>query len=174
MGVLGENAVMNTRWLWLKRALVVLTLLFIWGNSMLPGALSGQESRFVYSIIQPIAAPIERLLTEHGFSVDPDHLVRKTAHFTEYLMLGIWLSVLLRRDGRASFLLTAGLCLGAALLDEGIQMFAMDRGPSFADVALDFCGALVGIGIAALLAALIRALRRKRPKHAGRERSGKR
>ena len=41
----------------IKRILIVvilLTLAFIWGHSMMPGDMSGEESGFVYRILSPV------------------------------------------------------------------------------------------------------------------------
>ena len=154
---------MRSRTFWWKLALAALLLLFIWGNSMLPGSLSSRESRLVHRVLEPIALPVEQRLEAMGFSVDPDHMMRKTAHFAEYLCLGAALFLLLLGpDGRSRLPLTAGLSLLAALCDEGIQMFSEARGPSLSDVALDFVGACVGIALAALVVRLVRAARRKK------------
>ncbi len=66
-------------------------------------------------------------------------LIRKSAHFTEYLVL-FWLLVrgpMARRPH-----LALGLCVLYAFLDEGHQMLVPGRTPSIYDVGIDFSGAL--------------------------------
>ena len=66
-------------------------------------------------------------------------LIRKAAHFTNYAIL-FWLLVrgpLARRPYAA-----LACCVVYAFLDEGHQVFAIGRGPSLYDVALDSSGAL--------------------------------
>ncbi|MBO5031948.1 MAG: VanZ family protein [Lachnospiraceae bacterium] len=74
--------------------------------------------------------------------------IRKIAHFTEYFLLAVSVSIPLYVYGiRGIWLvLTAGiLCSGFAALDEFHQLFVQGRGASVRDVIIDSCGALVGI-----------------------------
>lgn len=74
-----------------------------------------------------------------------DHLLRKTAHFTLYFILGCSLTGCFRRQKRVPYVL-AVLVTGAILagLDEFHQLFVDGRGPSFSDVILDTCGVAAG------------------------------
>ena len=89
-----------------------------------------------------------------------DHLLRKTAHFTLYFILGCSLTGCYQRQRRVPTAL-AVLLTGAALagLDEFHQMFVDGRGPSLSDVFLDTCGVAVGCF-------LRMALRRRRSRRA--------
>ena len=123
--------------------LLVLILLFIWGQSCLPSALSDRESGSVLDASRPF---LERLLGEGRVTM---YLIRKLAHFAEYFALGCVASLLfplsLHRQA-----LCAGLCLLAGLLDETIQIFS-GRGDQVRDIWLDFAGALAAILIVCLL-----------------------
>lgn len=66
-------------------------------------------------------------------------LIRKAAHFTNYAIL-FWLLVRGPLDKRPYTALAC--CVIYAFLDEGHQIFALGRGPSLYDVALDSSGAL--------------------------------
>lgn len=74
-----------------------------------------------------------------------DHLLRKTAHFTLYFILGFSLTGCFQRQSRVPPALAA-LLTGAALagLDEFHQNFVDGRGPSLSDVFLDTCGVAAG------------------------------
>lgn len=74
-----------------------------------------------------------------------DHLLRKTAHFSLYFILGCSLTGCFRRQKKVPYVL-AVLVTGAVLagLDEFHQMFVDGRGPSFSDVVLDTCGVAAG------------------------------
>ena len=147
----------------IKLVLAALLLAFIWGNSFLPGELSGRESEFIRQLLQPVIAPLQRLLSAGGFEIDQSVLVRKVAHFTEFAALGaVMLALFVRPGWKIRFLLPAGLCLIAAAVDESIQMFSAGRGPSVRDAALDFGGACVGLALAAALVGLIRLIRRRK------------
>lgn len=114
-------------------ALLVLNLVFIWGNSMLPGEISGALSRWVKDLLGIAPGDPD---TGHG-------LLRKIAHFTEFTCLGLclqWLHGMLQKPVWRSFLWG----LGAACLDETIQAFVPDRGPGIKDVLIDTAGVCVG------------------------------
>ena len=65
--------------------LLILNLCFIWGNSLLPGELSGAFSNWVKDILAA-------LLPGDGESVGGGGLLRKLAHFTEFACLGAFLT----------------------------------------------------------------------------------
>ena len=74
--------------------------------------------------------------------------VRKLAHFTEYLLLAVSVSLPLYVYGLRGIplvILAGGFCVGFAALDEYHQSFVAGRGPSKRDVFIDSCGAFVGI-----------------------------
>lgn len=123
----------NTR-LRLCITLLVLNLVFIWGNSLLPGEVSGAFSQWVKDLLG--IAPGDPH-TGHG-------LLRKLAHFTEFACLGLclqWLHGMLQKPLWRSLL--AGF--GAACLDETIQVFVPDRGPAIKDVLIDTAGVCLGV-----------------------------
>lgn len=118
-------------------ALLICNLAFIWGNSLLPGEVSGAFSDWVKSIL-------ESLLPGDGTSTPGGGLLRKAAHFTEFTLLGMclsWLFGMLQR--KKTWPLLCGVA--AACVDETIQRFVPDRGPSIRDVGIDSCGVLMGI-----------------------------
>lgn len=126
-----------------KRMRLCLTLLlcnlaFIWGNSLLPGALSGALSDLVGSCL---AVLLPEMPMEEGVE---SVLLRKLAHFTEFAALGAllsWLYGMLQKGKHYSL-----LCgIAAACIDETIQMFVPDRGPAIRDVLIDSCGVVTGM-----------------------------
>ncbi|MEG0766669.1 MAG: VanZ family protein [Clostridia bacterium] len=78
--------------------------------------------------------------------------IRKCAHFSIYLGLGIW-SYLFMRVCSVYFprLTAACLCVGFAAADEYHQLSVLGRGGQWSDVGIDSMGALMGILLAALL-----------------------
>ncbi len=121
-------------------ALLALNILFIWGNSLLPGSVSGAISGWVRNVLA-FLLPFEPDGPDTGHG-----LLRKLAHFTEFACLGAllaWLFAMLKKPWPLA-LLCGFLVAGA---DETIQRFVPDRGPSFKDVLIDTAGALVGIGL---------------------------
>ena len=94
---------------------------------------------------------------------DMDFLVRKSAHFLEYTMLGLIL-MLTARTFLTSHQKTASLLTGAvyAALDEFHQYFVPGRACQVRDVLIDYSGIVTGILTALLLMRIIRAIRNQR------------
>ena len=117
-------------------ALLILNLTFIWGNSLLPGELSGALSGWLKKTFFWFLST---------GSPDGGHgLLRKLAHFSEFTCLGIcftWLYALLRKP----FWLAPLSGVLAACIDECIQLFVPERGPSIRDVAIDSAGVVLGV-----------------------------
>ena len=119
-------------------ALTACCLVFIWGNSLLPGSVSGAISDFFKRILQCLFEQGESESSGLGF------LVRKMAHFTEFTALGMCLCWLFGMLGKGRLLPV--LCgAAAACVDETIQLFVPERGPSVRDVCIDSSGVLLGV-----------------------------
>ena len=124
---------------------IVLTLGFIFGNSLKGPVESKEQSDAVVEVVKPIIDP-------HGKMSDDESslLVRKTGHFIEYMLLGVECALLAyyakRRPTLAGAVCAAGGCLLSADIDEYIQSFT-GRGSAVSDVLLDFLGAITGIAI---------------------------
>ncbi len=119
-------------------ALIVILLIFIWGNSMLPASASQAFSDWVKEILSALL-PGRGTRTGGGSG-----LLRKIAHFTEFAALGAalgWLFGMLKRRKTVPFLWGAA----AACVDETIQMLAPGRAPRITDVLLDSFGILAGL-----------------------------
>lgn len=89
-------------------------------------------------------------------------IVRKTAHFSLYAVLGIlsFLSVISYRKLKYRFriLISAGICLLYAASDEFHQLFVAGRSGEIRDICIDFCGSLIAIAVLALLSRLIKRI----------------
>ena len=118
--------------------LLICCLVFIWGNSLLPGWISGAISDFAKKILELLFAQGEPGPENGGF------LLRKLAHFTEFTALGMCLCWRFGMLGKGRLLpLFCGAA--AACVDETIQVFVPGRGPSVRDVCIDSCGVLLGV-----------------------------
>ena len=124
----------------LSKWLIAVLLCFIWGNSLLPGEISGRISDWVKELLSfLLPGEVPGVTTGGG-------LLRKIAHFSEFAALGFclcWRFGMLEK--RKIMALVYGF--GAACVDETIQIFVPDRGPSPKDVAIDTCGAAVGMAL---------------------------
>ena len=131
---------------------IVLTLAFIWGNSLLNREQSSDESAWVLQLVTPV---LELFV---GKGRVTEHLVRKLAHFAEFALLGFellfWFSGV-REKRKDMLLLAMAHSLFAALTDETIQLFSA-RGSQVQDVWLDFAGATTGAAFALLIISLVR------------------
>ncbi len=126
--------------------LLICCLAFIWGNSMTNGTDSGNLSGHIMQWINTFLR-----LDEAGADL-LHRLIRKGAHFTEFACLGLLLTWLFGMMGeKKGHLFCMPLLFGmmAACVDETIQVFTPDRGPSPIDIWIDTCG--VAAGITALL-----------------------
>ena len=123
-------------------ALLIVNLAFIWGNSLLPGDLSGALSHWLKDLLSSIF-PIKPPGEDGGHG-----LLRKIAHFTEFGCLGVclsWLIRMLKEKPVSHYGLPLAGGLLAACIDETIQCFVPDRGPGVLDVCIDTAGVLTGI-----------------------------
>ena len=123
--------------------LLVCNLIFIWGNSLLPGEISGAFSDWVKDLLAPLFGRDESGGGGGG-------LLRKFAHFTEFATLGVclrWLLGMLDTKRIRQLLVPLAGAFLVACVDETIQMFVPDRGPGIKDVAIDTAGAVLGIVI---------------------------
>lgn len=131
---------------------------FIWGNSLLAGPESDANSLWFVSVLSPAFGVFG--ITDVAVM---NHIVRKTAHFLEYLVLGLLASAAFRPRWRikASVLgegsrhrgvvpAVAIACL-VPVVDECIQLGVPGRSGQASDVLLDMCGAATGLLIGAIV-----------------------
>jgi len=124
------------------RVLLIATVCFIWGNSLLSRADSAAFSGKVAAWLRSIGIPLK-----------DDSLLRKLAHFVEFSVLGCEVTMLLRLrglKGLQNFSYSALTAFFIAAADETIQIFS-GRGAQLSDVLLDFTGAVTGIVVLNLL-----------------------
>ena len=126
----------------LCRILLVLNLALIWGNSLLSGAESGQMSSGIMAFV------MELLRIPASFSDSLHLVIRKLAHLTEFACLGALISWHLRLVNKKrvyQIFVAVLIAMAVGLVDESIQLFTPDRGPSLVDVWIDTLGAVLGI-----------------------------
>ncbi|MGI6109102.1 MAG: VanZ family protein [Eubacteriaceae bacterium] len=136
-----KRSTKSNQWkIWLLVVLILATLAFIWGNSMVTGTESGSFST-------RIREAINSFLGSAGLSnlqMADDFIVRKTGHAAEYAILGIELTLLLwvYQNKPWSLLFLCGMSAG--LIDETIQLFTPNRAGLITDVWIDFTGFCIG------------------------------
>lgn len=132
--------------------LIVLTLAFIWSNSLENAEVSSDKSGKVIEIVKPIVDPEDK--------IDDDmfvNIVRKLAHFSEFALLGMesfLFAVTFRKKGRTT-LPYAGVAIGGAFLcavtDELLQLTSEGRSCQFLDMMIDLAGIITGVCIVLFL-----------------------
>lgn len=133
--------------IWICSLLLTLNIAFIWGNSLLPGEISGAISNGLKSILESLVGVQEGGSGGGG-------LLRKLAHFTEFACLGVllrWLFGMLLQKKWQYYTWPAIAGVAVASLDETIQMFIPGRGPHIKDVGIDTLGLALGIFIISLI-----------------------
>lgn len=121
--------------------MLVICILFIWGNSFQDASASGYRSGKVTEFVNDVL-PKNQSVTEQ--------FLRKAAHFTEYLIEGICVvfvmcafGIFVKRN------IGNGLLIGVltALIDESIQIKSPGRASSVIDIWIDWGGFVVGAAI---------------------------
>ena len=124
--------------------LSLLTVGFIFSNSLAPREVSNDRSTEIVDEIKPIVDPQDKI--PHSTF---NHYVRKSAHFLEFAALGFCLMGLTDAIGRKRRIPCVPMALLATLLiastDETLQFFAVERGPGVKDVLIDLFGAVCGL-----------------------------
>ncbi len=119
--------------------------LFIFWNSLQTGEESGAQSDAVADLAKKFLGFFGITIEDYSLGV----FIRKAAHFSEYFLLCICASLFIINITSRRFSFAAPIYCGiVAICDEFImQMSTSGRSPQWTDVLIDFCGALVGLGI---------------------------
>ena len=150
--------------------IILLTVAIIWGHSFMTPEMSTEESSFVKEIVEAV---VQSVSNNEAFTI-PEVVIRKSAHFIEYAILGLELVIFItinkslpdddKKIGLIKRILSIyptafilSLFIGA--VDETIQYFT-GRYSSIWDVLLDLSGASFSIGIFLLIRSLIRKKRK--------------
>lgn len=130
---------------------------FIWWHSTMNAEKSATESLAVLNFFKNLfkSIGINSKLT--------DHIIRKSAHFCEFALLGClttWTAYANNHRIVKNLMPTGFVCLGTAVIDELVQISAKGRSAEVTDVALDFCGAATGFLIFLFVFLIVRLIRK--------------
>ncbi len=155
MMLMGQRRVF---WLCFLTMLTLIWTFVIFAQSAKNGEESTEDTNKVMEIIEEVADAI---------GVDAEvstHLVRKAAHFGEYMILGILGALLTAVVGGGWRCIGAFLyAASVAFCDEfAVQRFSEGRAPQFTDVLIDSAGALTGIVFVVAILCLIKRKRKPR------------
>ena len=143
---------------WLIAFRVIFTVALLWciayifRNSLQTGAESSLRS-------QAAMQSVNDLLAHLRLGPLSEHVIRKLAHFLEFMLEGFLLMLCLRVYTKhfvrhMSWPLLAGMT--TALLDETIQLFTPNRTSMVTDVWLDMTGVVAGLFVALIILLIVR------------------
>lgn len=147
---------------WLIAARVLFTaaligcIVFIFSNSMQVAQVSEGASGRVLGMLQGILRHLGMPGAADRLTM---HIVRKLAHFCEYMLEGFLLMLCLRVYTRHFFKHVSWPILGGlltALTDETIQLHVPGRSGQVTDVWIDFSGVMTGLFVGLVLLGLVR------------------
>ena len=132
-----------------NKRFIFITITLIWtavifSLSLQSGEVSGDLSG---SVLEALLGFFMPGVLESPEKLELFHLIlRKCAHFTEFMILGVLNSIALKymKVGYKS-IIGLGYCVLIASLDETLQLFVSGRAGRVQDVMIDSAGALVGI-----------------------------
>ena len=134
-----------------------LYIIFIWWHSTLTAEESTVESTNVLLFVV-------NLLKGLGFTPElTDHIIRKSAHFCEFALLGLltlWSAYLNNKKIIRNLMPIGFVCLATAVIDELVQIGSKGRSAEVTDVALDFCGAVTGVIIFLIIFSIVRLFKK--------------
>ena len=130
--------------LWAAAALWTALLFYLAAqNGAESGALSGRILQIVLRILPGLADAQDILHTA----------LRKLAHFGGFMIEGFLIAMAIKRTWPQIWLrIGAPVCALLAVLNEITQLFSGGRSCEIRDMLIDFCGALLGMGIARWIA----------------------
>lgn len=149
-----------------RKRVVLLILILLWAGTIFwfssqDGAVSSAQSgRIVRRVIDRLFPRMNSVSSDaySYFYYRVSFLVRKTAHYSEYLILAALLFGWFKA-GRSGFFLSAflGWLFASlyALTDEYHQSFVGGRSPMFRDMCIDSAGALTGAVLTMILTAAV-------------------
>lgn len=140
--------------------LAVITALyigFIWWRSTLTAEDSTVESIGVLHFLKGICKSL-------GLGVElTDHIVRKSAHFCEFALLGClsaWTGYLYNHRVLRNLTTVGFVSLAVAVVDEMIQLAPVGRSAEVADVVLDFSGAVAGVIFFIIIVSIVKLFKK--------------
>ncbi len=149
--------------LWLA---VILWMAVIFSFSAESGVASTETSDGVVDrVVEEMFGTSDRSIIPDFVRVKVTFYVRKAAHFTAFMLLGILTVSALRVDVKRFLpcgIVSFGICVLYAVSDEVHQLFVPGREGRLLDVGIDTAGALCGILLFCAVFAAVKRVRGKR------------
>lgn len=132
-------------------AITIAWMVFIFSMSAQPAAESTNTSLHVGRLVCSVFVPHYHRMSpdkQTALAKKIDHPVRKTAHATEYAILGI---LLCQAVPGCRYLVALILSAAYAASDEFHQLFVPGRSGQITDVMIDTCGAAAGLLVTCII-----------------------
>ena len=122
-------------------SLMILWMAFIFFMSSQPAEVSSKQSNFVVVLLDMFGMNLNSRFGELS-----TYIIRKGAHFTEYMILYFLAFNLLRLyiTRKKAYIYSLIIVFGYACSDEFHQLFVPGRTGRLLDIGIDSCGALLG------------------------------
>ena len=130
-------------------AALLACILFIFRNSMQTGEVSSARSQAVTTLVNGF-------LGKFGLGPLSEHIIRKLAHFSEFMLEGFLLMLCLRVYTR-HFVRHISWPLLAGMSTALIQISIPNRTSSVTDVWIDMAGVIAGLFVALIILLILRA-----------------
>jgi VanZ family protein len=132
---------MSKKFKWIL-VLIWMIIIFIFSNQ--PAVVSDEKSKFVISVFQILGLNLSSILGDLA-----NFIVRKVAHFTEYLILYVFLFNALSEnfDFKRSLFLALIVTFLYSCTDEFHQLFIPGRTGRVRDIIIDTFGGSAGMGM---------------------------
>lgn len=129
---------------YIRLIFVILWMAVIFYFSNQPAVVSDEKSKFIIHLFELLGLNLNSVLGSMA-----DFVVRKAAHFIEYMILFIlWFDLLYGKyDLRRSIRYSIAAVFLYACTDEFHQMFVAGRAARFTDVMIDLSGGCLGAAI---------------------------
>lgn len=154
-----KQKIINTAFLILLILGCVLIFFFSSQNGEESTKTSSRVVKFILSLFIPSFSSLQ--IEEQALLIEKySHLIRKLAHFSEFMYLGFTAFSYLSTRDKKIHILKRGLSAFVfgvlyAISDECHQIFSSSRGPSVKDVLIDSSGVITGVLVAFLIFYLI-------------------
>lgn len=132
--------------------ILIAWMIFIFYMSNQPADVSNGQSDFVLNLVETLGINISNNYVDIAITI-----IRKGAHFTEYLILSLLYFNVLRMyiNKNKALIYSIGLSFIYAGTDEFHQLFVEGRAGRFTDVLIDTSGAATGSTIVLIIKNLI-------------------
>ena len=147
---------------WIVSVLIIITIAFIWLNSVKTKSESSASSEKVYTTVKEV---VDAVFGEDVVPVSHDG-IRKFAHSIEFFALVVEfcvLYILIKRESYKSYLVIMPFGLYVAVIDEGIQILS-ERGPVVRDIFIDYCGYFVALAVFFVVFVIRKAVKKTKNK----------